>query len=157
MAGLRLDHVAILVRNFDAALARFKRLLRVEDSQIIVARGLEDGEDVVDAAFIDLGGARIEVFAPAKPGGAMERALERRGEGLHHVCFSTDDLDGELSRLREEGVELVDAEPRVDRFGVRYFYVHPKEAHRTLVCFIERWEPTGPCSWRPLGRPPSEG
>lgn len=155
MARVRLDHVAVLVRDFEAALKRFKELLGVEDSEVIVVRGLEDGEDLVDVAFIDLGGARLEVFAPAKRGGAMERALEKRGEGLHHVCFSTPDLDRELSRLRERGVGLVDERPRADRFGVRYFYVHPKEAHRTLVCFIEQWEPTGPSSWRParLGRP----
>ncbi|MCX8204738.1 MAG: VOC family protein [Candidatus Nezhaarchaeota archaeon] len=153
MARVRLDHVAILVRDFEAALTRFKELLGVEDSEVIVVRGLENGEDLVDTAFLDLGGVRLEIFSPAKPGGAMEKALEKRGEGLHHVCFSTGSLDDEMRRLREKGVSLVDSKPRVDRFGVRYFYVHPKEAYRTLICFIDQWRPTGPHSWRPLRQP----
>jgi len=150
LARVRLDHVAILVRDFDHALSRFRELLGVDDSEVIVVRGLEDGDDLVDTAFLDLGGVRLEVFAPAKPGGAMERALEKRGEGLHHICFSTPSLDDELRRACEAGLRLVDPKPRVDRFGVRYFYIHPGELHRTLVCFIDRWEPTGPSSWRPL-------
>jgi len=150
LARVKLDHVAILVKDLDPALKRFEEVLGLEGHEVVVVKGLEDGEDLVDTAFIDLGGVRLEVFAPAKPGGAMDRALAKRGEGLHHLCFSTTDLDGELRRLREMGLELVDLEPRVDRFGVRYFYVHPRSLHRTLVCFIERWRPTGPSSWEPL-------
>lgn len=150
MARVRLDHVAILVRDLDQALPRFKEVLGVEDSEVIMVRGLEDGDDVVNTAFLDLGGVRLEVFAPAKPDGAMRKALEKRGEGLHHICFSTPSLDDELRRARELGLRLVDPEPRVDRFGVRYFYIHPSALNRTLVCFIDQWEPTGPSSWRPL-------
>lgn len=150
MARVKLDHVAILVEDLDSALRRFKEVLGLEGHELLVVKGLEDGDDLVDTAFIDLGEARLEVFAPAKPGGAMDRALAKRGEGLHHLCFSTVDLDGELLRLRGMGLELVDREPRTDRFGVRYFYVHPRSLHRTLVCFIERWRPTGPSSWEPL-------
>jgi methylmalonyl-CoA/ethylmalonyl-CoA epimerase len=150
LARVKLDHVAILVEDLDSALRRFKEVLGLEGHELVVVKGLEDGDDLVDTAFIDLGEARLEVFASAKPGGAMARALAKRGEGLHHLCFSTVDLDGELLRLRGMGLELVDREPRTDRFGVRYFYVHPRSLHRTLVCFIERWRPTGPSSWEPL-------
>ncbi|RLF13381.1 MAG: hypothetical protein DRJ97_08150 [Thermoprotei archaeon] len=150
LASVKLDHVAVLVADFDSAVAKFKELLGVEDSEVIVVRGLEDGEDAVNTAFLDLGGVRLEVFSPAKPDGAMSRALAKRGEGLHHVCFSTPDLEGVLRKLKSMGVGLVDQEPRMDRFGVRYFYVHPRSYHRTLICFIDQWRPTGPSSWEPL-------
>ncbi|RLF13886.1 MAG: hypothetical protein DRJ97_07220 [Thermoprotei archaeon] len=144
-----LDHVAILVSSLDEALKDFMELLELSPEDVIVARGLEDADDVVDAAFLNLGGAWLEILAPAKPGGAMSRALEKRGEGLHHICFSTTDVDEELMRVKRLGLKLVDEKPRIDRFGVKYFYIHPSSTHRTLVCFIQRWVKTGPHSWSP--------
>ncbi len=144
---IKLDHVAILVKNFDEALSCFKKLLELSDDDVIIARGLEDGEDVVDAAFLELGGAYIEIFSPAKPDGAMSKALEERGEGLHHICFSTTDLESELERVKGLGLTLIDEKPRVDKFGVKYFYIHPRATYRTLVCFIQAWRRTGPNSW----------
>ena len=75
--GVRLDHVAIIARRLDEALDAFTRLLGVSRDDVLVARGVGDGGDVVEMALIDLGGSWPEIFAPAKPGGASERPLER--------------------------------------------------------------------------------
>ncbi|MEM2312492.1 MAG: VOC family protein [Candidatus Nezhaarchaeales archaeon] len=147
--GIFLDHVAILVRDFEEALSRFKVLLSLSDDDIIVVKGFEDRDDLLDVAFLNVGNAWIEILSPVKPDGPMAKALEKRGEGLHHVCFSVKDLEAELKRISDAGFELIDKEPRVDRYGVPYFYVHPRSTCKALVSFIERWRKTGKDSWRP--------
>lgn len=124
-------HVGIAVKDLDAALARYRAL------------GLHAGtpEDVPSAgvrvAFLETGGALIELVTPLRGDSAVGRFLEKRGEGLHHVAFVVKDLVAELARLEREGFELVDRVPRLGARGRTVAFLHPRSAHGTLIELVQ--------------------
>ncbi|MFA5897204.1 MAG: methylmalonyl-CoA epimerase [Thermoplasmata archaeon] len=124
-------HVGIAVKDLDAALARYRAL------------GLHAGtpEDVPSAgvrvAFLETGGALIELVTPLRGDSAVGRFLEKRGEGLHHVAFVVKDLVAELARLEREGFELVDRVPRPGARGRTVAFLHPRSAHGTLIELVQ--------------------
>jgi len=74
----------------------------------------------------------IELLEPTRPDSAVGRFLERKGEGLHHICFQTPDVDSELEALKRKGIELVDQTPRRGLAGMICF-LHPKANKGVLV------------------------
>ncbi len=72
----------------------------------------------------------------------MARFLEKRGEGLHHICLAVDDIEAAMERLRAAGARLLSREPRVNVEGTRYVFVHPRSAHGVLLELYEEQETT---------------
>ncbi len=132
MLLLNLDHVALVVRDLDEALERFRRLYGVAPAsrEIIESEGVEE-------AMILVGGSRVQLLAPLRPDGPVARFLERRGEGLHHLAFAVPDLDAALARLAAEGAELIDRVPRHGGGGARIAFVHPRTFGGTLTELVE--------------------
>ena len=95
----------------------------------------------VMAALFDLGNSLLELLEPVEPDTGIARYLERRGEGLHHVCLEVDDLGAALADLKAKGVPLVDEEPREGLVGVIAF-LHPSALHGVLVELVQAG--TGP-------------
>jgi methylmalonyl-CoA/ethylmalonyl-CoA epimerase len=136
-AGLGpIDHVAVVVRDIDEALPRYRALfgLTANDGvQTITAQA-------VRLCFLATGpppAARIELIEPIDTESGVARFLESRGEGLHHVCFGTTDLAAELVRLERVGAELVDHAPRPGAEGAVAF-VHPRTLNGVLWELLER-------------------
>src|SRR5262245_55424551 len=94
-----LDHVAIAVPSLDDAIRRFVSELG------LTLRGSEEVPSMQTCtAFLPVAGpSTVELVAPLDGGGPIARHLEKRGPGLHHLCFRTDDLDGDVARLKEKG------------------------------------------------------
>jgi methylmalonyl-CoA/ethylmalonyl-CoA epimerase len=123
----RIAHVAILVSNLDEAAKLYEGLFdaKIDKTETVSEQG-------VKAAILSLAdGAKLELLEPL-PGSNMARALEKRGEGLHHVAFEVDDVDQELNRLSEKGVELIDKKSRHGVEGMVAF-IHPKSIRGVLV------------------------
>jgi methylmalonyl-CoA/ethylmalonyl-CoA epimerase len=119
--------VAIAVKNLDEAL-RFYR-----DTLGLPVHGQAVREDQgVKAAVLTIGQSEIELLEPLGPDTAVGRFLERRGEGLHHICFQTDDIDKDLTDLKAKGVELIDQEPRQGLAG-RICFLHPRSTKGVLL------------------------
>lgn len=78
----------------------------------------------------------IELFAPTRDG-ALTRFLEKRGEGVHHVAFAVDDIQAALGRLRENGVRLIDTEPRAGAHGWSVAFLHPAAAQGVLIELVQ--------------------
>jgi methylmalonyl-CoA/ethylmalonyl-CoA epimerase len=127
----RIDHVAIAVADRDTASARMQGLFGLrEESREHVA------DQKVDVLFLHCGagadaagvavdeGTAIEVIAPAGNAG-IQRFLDKRGPGLHHICLEVDDIDGALDALRAAGVPLIDDAPRPGARGHRVAFLHP--------------------------------
>ena len=89
-------------------------------------------EQGVKAALLTIGESEIELLEPLSPEAPVGRFLERKGEGLHHICFQTPDVAAELEGLKAKGVELVDQQPRRGLAGMICF-LHPKASRGTLV------------------------
>jgi LAO/AO transport system kinase len=123
-----LDHVGIAVAALDARQPLYRDRLGLPLGEI---------EDVptegVRAAFLPAGRTRIELLEPTRPDAALARHLERRGEGVHHLCFEVDDLDAALLRLKEAGLALVGDGARPGAEGRRVAFVHPKGTGGVLI------------------------
>jgi methylmalonyl-CoA/ethylmalonyl-CoA epimerase len=90
----------------------------------------------VRAALLDLGNGYLELLEPVQPDTGIARFLEKRGEGLHHVCIEVDDIDAALAQLKEKGVPLVDETPREGLTGMIAF-LHPSALNGTLVELVD--------------------
>ncbi|MEX0630561.1 MAG: VOC family protein [Chloroflexota bacterium] len=131
-----IDHVAVVVRSIDEALPRYRELFGLESSdgvRPVAAQG-------VRICFLPTGpapAARLELIEPTDPDSGVARFLDSRGEGLHHVCFSTTTLVQELARLESAGAELVDHVPRPGAEGSVAF-IHPRTLNGVLWELLER-------------------
>ena len=130
-AAKHLNHVCIAVRDIDAALEFYGRLLGVGDADVVE---LED--QAVRAALVAVGGSQLEFIQPTDPEGAVARFIERRGEGLHHVCFEVDNLPDKLDRLDADGVRLIDRTPREGLSGTIAF-LHPGSTQGVLIELVD--------------------
>lgn len=127
----RVDHTAIAVQDLDEALKRYHRLLGLR-----VASRDRVPDQKVEIAFLAGGDTLLELITPTDADSGVARFLERRGEGLHHVGLLVDDIRRELQRLAEEGVELIDHEPRRSVHGLIAF-VHPRGTGGVLLELVQ--------------------
>ena len=123
----RVHHVGVVVRSADAALGFFRDImgLRVTTDRVLEEQG-------VRGVLLALGENEIELLEPTRADTGVARYLATRGETLHHLCFHTDDIEGELARLKALEVELIDQEPREGLAG-RVAFIHPKAMHGVLI------------------------
>ncbi|MFM2163385.1 MAG: hypothetical protein RLZZ383_2897 [Pseudomonadota bacterium] len=129
---LGLDHVAIAVPDLQRAIARF-----CEDLGLTLS-GTEDVEAAqTSTAFLPVAGTRIELVHPLRGQGPIAASLERRGPGLHHLCFATDDLDADVARLRARGYRFTTEAPTNGAHGTRVIFLHPKDFDGVLIELAE--------------------
>jgi methylmalonyl-CoA/ethylmalonyl-CoA epimerase len=123
----RLDHIGIAVRDLAAALRTYEALgLRSAGEEVV-----EDQK--VRAAFLPVGDTRLELLESTSPEGPIGRFLERRGEGIHHLCFRVDDIQKALAACEEAGMTLIDREPRRGAHDKWVAFVHPRSTHGVLI------------------------
>jgi methylmalonyl-CoA/ethylmalonyl-CoA epimerase len=123
----KVDHIGILVSNLDEAIKLYEDCFGAELDKIETI-----SKQGVKAAILSLAqGAKLELLEPLADSN-MAKVLEKRGEGLHHITFEVDDVDKELSRLSERGIELVDKKSRPGLEGMVAF-IHPKSLRGVLV------------------------
>ena len=128
----RLDHIAIAVPDLEAAIRRFAQDFGLP---------LEGREDVPSArtstAFFPLPETRIELVHPLNGEGPLVKYLDQRGGGLHHLCFETDDLDADMTRLRGLGYRFLTDTPVAGAHGARVAFIHPRSADGVLIELAE--------------------
>jgi methylmalonyl-CoA mutase C-terminal domain/subunit len=139
----RLDHTAICVKDMGAQVALIEELLgqKCAHREMVAAQK-------VSAAFFDFpNGASLELVSPEKSLGGnpgLEKFLEKRGEGLHHLALRVRDIDGLLRRLDRRGVPLIDKVSRPGARGHKVAFLHPKAFGGTLLELVEAHEESGP-------------
>ena len=99
---------------------------RLEHREIVSEQGVE-------AASVLVGGSRVELLAPTHEDTPVGRFLARRGPGVHHLAYEVDDVGLALEGLAADGVELIDAVPRVGLFGLQVAFIHPDAVHGVLT------------------------
>jgi methylmalonyl-CoA/ethylmalonyl-CoA epimerase len=106
--------------------------------------GTETVEDQgVTVALLPVGESRIELLEPVSPESVVARFIQRRGEGLHHVCYEVDDLEAKLERVKACGVRVLDGYPRRGAEGRLVAFLHPAGANGVLIELVERLERKG--------------
>jgi len=127
----KINHVAIVVENIDDALKFWRDQLGLS---------LDHIEDVPSqaskVAFLPVGEGEVELVQPTNPESGLGKYIEKRGEGMHHLCIEVEDIAGVLQMLKEKGVRLIDEEPQ-DLPGRRMAFIHPKAANGVLIELYE--------------------
>ena len=131
-----IEHIAIAVADLDAAVAHYEEVwgLKVTHRERVADQG-------VDEAMLPLGNSHLQLLGPTGAGTVVDKFIERRGEGLHHIAYEVNDLPSALASLKEQGVELIDEQPRLGGRGHMVAFVHPKSNHGLLVELIQRADP----------------
>jgi len=128
----RVDHIAIVVEDLDAALAVYRDALGMPLTHVETIP-----EQDVKIGFLPGGDTEIELLEPINPSSGIARYLAKHGEGLHHVCLEVDDIEATLMELKAKGVRLIDETPRQGAHG-RVAFIHPQGAHGILIELMER-------------------
>jgi len=126
--GLPIDHVAIAVRDTADALRLYVDVLGLRAEATTIASG-----ENLKITFLNGANTRIEILEPLPGDSPVGRFLEKRGEGMHHVCFSVPDLPAMLGALARAGYDLVDEHPRVGVHGELLAFVHPKSTNGVMI------------------------
>lgn len=123
-----LDHIAIAVPDLEAAIKRF-----LEDFGLKF-EGTEDVEDAkTTTAFFPLPPTSIELVHPLRGEGPIAKYLEKRGGGIHHLCFSTDDIDADVARLKAKGYQFLSDAPTDGAHNCKVIFIHPKSCDGVLI------------------------
>lgn len=123
----KIDHIGIAVRSIDEAKGFYEALgLHVEEIEEVESEG-------VRVAMLPIGDSRIELLEPTRDDSPIATFLAKRGPGMHHVCFATDDVGADDAKLRDAGVRTLRPEPTIGAGGCRVQFVHPKDAGGVLV------------------------
>jgi methylmalonyl-CoA epimerase len=138
----RVHHVAVVVRDIEAALGFYRDTLGLTVELVLPIES-----DRVIIAFLAVGETKVELVQPTDETTGVARFLATKGEGFHHVCVETPDVDATLADLAARGVEVIDAQARRGAEGPVAF-LHPRSCHGVLVELIEA--PGGP-AWDRLG------
>ena len=123
-----LDHIAIAVADFEAAIQRF-----LEDFGLTHTGNEDVHLAQTKTAFFPIAGTKIELIHPLDGTGPVQKFLEKRGEGLHHICFRTDDVVGDMGRLKEKGYRFLSAVTTPGAHGTLVAFIHPKSAGGVLI------------------------
>ena len=124
--GTRVSHIGIAVNSLSESLPLFRDILGLSEAPLDDA----DGANIVG---LSAGEPLVELLEPEDAKSPIARFLEKRGPGIHHICFSVDDLDATLERCRRAGIQLVDEKPRIGAEGKRIAFLHPKSTGGVLV------------------------
>ncbi|MBN2242322.1 MAG: VOC family protein [Acidobacteria bacterium] len=124
----KFDHVAMVVKNTDETVELMKRLFGFEVGDV-----LTESDAGFKSTMILKSGVTIELIEPVGPEGTMQKFLERRGGGLHHISIRVSDLEEEIKQLRAKGVQFVTEEPiQVNDFS-KVIFVHPRSTNGLLI------------------------
>lgn len=137
MAILCVDQVSVAVNALDDASRIYERILGLKASHDETV-----AEQGVTTRFFPVGHSDsvVEALLPTGPDTPVGKFLTKRGPGVHHIAFRTDDLDAELARLKGLGVQLIDQTPRRGAEGKRIAFIHPKETGGVLIELCEAAE-----------------
>lgn len=128
-----LDHVGIAVRSLDAAKVYEAMGLSIDHVETVETQG-------VKTAFLSAGDTSVELLEPVSADSPVGRFIERRGEGIHHLCFRVRGIEQHLRRLESLGYRLINPNPVPGAHGCRVAFLHPASANGVLIELSEEME-----------------
>jgi methylmalonyl-CoA/ethylmalonyl-CoA epimerase len=126
----KIDHLGIAVRSLAETVKYYEQALGLKCEHVE-----EVPSQKVKTAFFDVGGVHIELLEPTAPDSPIAGFIEKRGEGIHHIAFATDDIAGQLGQARGSGVRLINEVPFEGAAGKLVAFLHPKSSFGVLTEF----------------------
>ncbi|MGF1678557.1 MAG: methylmalonyl-CoA epimerase [Candidatus Methylacidiphilales bacterium] len=126
----KIDHLGIAVRSLEESIPYYEKTLGLQCERIE-----EVPSQKVRTAFFDVGGTHLELLEATDPESPIAKFLETKGEGIHHIAFSTDDIRGQLKQASDSGCRLIHSEPIEGAGQKQVAFLHPKSTHGVLTEF----------------------
>lgn len=131
---MRVDHIAIAVNNVDEALKNYQKILKVDRLEVEVVPN-----EKVRVAMLELEDTRVELMEPTADDSPIKKFLVERGEGIHHIAITADDIEKDVSRASANGMRML-GQLRSGSYGRRVTFIHPKSLNGVLTEFCEAVE-----------------
>jgi methylmalonyl-CoA epimerase len=129
---MKIDHIGIAVKSLTDAVKVYENTLGLK------VAGYETVEDQgVNLAMIPLGDSRIELLEPLHAQSPIEKFMAKRGEGIHHIAVSVDNIEEALARFKAAGARLIDAVPRRGAHDSKIAFIHPSSTNGVLLELVE--------------------
>lgn len=126
----KITHIGVGVKDAQKAGMVFQELLSLPVSH-------EEMVGELKVAFVPVGETNLELVQSTDPGGVMNKFIEKRGEGIHHIALEVEDIDSALEELKSKGVPLIDQQPRPGAHNTRVAFLHPKGTLGILIELVE--------------------
>jgi methylmalonyl-CoA epimerase len=127
----KIHHVGVVVKDIEKALDLYVNTLGFKASDILTAK-----ENGIKTVMVSLGEVTLELVEPIDPQGGVQKFLETRGEGIHHISLEVDDINKECSLLESKGIKLTEKKPRYFE-GALTSFVHPKSTNGVLIELLQ--------------------
>lgn len=127
-----IEHLGIAVKSLETAIPFYEEILGLKCYAIE-----EVAEQKVKTAFFKVGQTKIELLESTDPEGPVGKFIEKKGEGIHHIAFAVEGLQGALDIMAEKGVTLIDKSPRKGAEGLNIGFLHPKSTFGVLTELCE--------------------
>jgi len=132
MKPTHIEHIGIAVRNLDEAIKLYEKLLGLECYKIE-----EVADQKVRTAFFLIGQTKIELLESTEPDGPIGKFIEKRGEGIHHIAFSVENIEEKLAEAEQAGITLIDKKTRKGADELDIAFLHPKSTSGVLIEMCE--------------------
>jgi len=132
MKTTHVEHIGIAVNNLEESVKFYEDVLGLQ------CYGIEEVKDQkVRTAFFRVGQTKVELLESTDPEGPVGKFIEKRGQGVHHLAFATENLESTLEYLEKKGIQLIDKEPRKGAEGLDIAFLHPKSTGGVLIELCE--------------------
>lgn len=128
----KINHIAIAVPDMAEGHTFWHDILGLP-----AGKSYQEAEQGVDVAFYSAGETSVELISPLDNESGVAKFMQKRGPGMHHLCFEVDDIVATLAELKSKGIGLIDESPRLNKKGIKVAFVHPKSTGGVLVEFYE--------------------
>jgi methylmalonyl-CoA epimerase len=129
---MQLHHVGIAVADLEQSIDLYRKAFGAK----LVHRATNE-RDGLEAAFLKVGDTELELMAPLRDDSPVGKFVAKRGPGMHHVAFGVANIETAIADAQAQGMELIDAEPRMGMHGARIAFVHPRSVGGVLTEFVE--------------------
>ena len=124
----KIEHIGIAVKKLSVSIPLFEKLLHTNCYKIE-----EVESEKVNTAFFKTGDSKIELVESLDTSGVINRFIEKRGEGMHHIAFQVEDIEAEIARLKSEGFSFINETPKAGADNKWVVFLHPKETNGVLI------------------------
>ncbi len=127
-----IEHIGIAVNSLEESIPYYEKVLGLECYSVEEVK-----EQKVKTAFFKVGQTKIELLEPTSEDSPVAKFIAKKGQGVHHVAFSVNNLEEQLSKVQERGVQLIDKTPRKGAEGLEIAFLHPKSTFGVLTELCE--------------------
>lgn len=136
---MKVDHIGIAVKSIESGIKIWETIFAGDKAHSYKIVGITEVESQrVKVSALDVGGVKIELIEPTCEDSNVNKFIEKRGEGLHHICFEVKNIEVVLSELQNSGIKLIDSSPRPGAFGKKIAFLHPSSTCGVLVELAEK-------------------